>query len=301
MNNSWGCPVSEGCTTRGELETIVNNTQAAGIFVEVSAGNSGPGCSTVTDPPAIYEASFSTGAIDITNTLASFSSRGPSTFYTPNLLKPNISAPGVNVRSSLNGSDTSYANLSGTSMAGPHVVGVVALLWSARPQLVRDIATTKTILQNTANPAVIVSPARPAAAYLTPLFPTTPSVTGELMPWPLSTLSRQGDAYPHAFCLTNRYFNSNGYRYRYSHGNSNSYAYTDSNGYRHRTLRIHRQHGYCHRNSHGNSNSYAYTDSDGYRHSHGYRHRHRNGDSYCHCDGNCYRHSYRNADSHSQL
>jgi serine protease AprX len=94
MNNSWGCPVSEGCTTRGELETIVNNTQAAGIFVEVSAGNAGSGCSTVQDPPAIYEASFSTGAIDISNTLAGFSSRGPSTFYTPNILKPNISAPG---------------------------------------------------------------------------------------------------------------------------------------------------------------------------------------------------------------
>ena len=43
-------------------------------------------------------------------------------------------------------------------MAGPHVVGVVALLWSARPELVRDITTTKTILQNTANPNVVLSP-----------------------------------------------------------------------------------------------------------------------------------------------
>ena len=108
------------------------------------------------DPPAIYDASFSTGAIDINNTLASFSSRGPSTFYSPALLKPNISAPGVNNRSSY--PTNSYANLSGTSMAGPHVVGVVALLWSARPQLVRDIATTKTILQNTANPNVVLNP-----------------------------------------------------------------------------------------------------------------------------------------------
>jgi serine protease AprX len=158
MNNSWGCPVSEGCTTRAELETIVNNTQAAGIFVEVSAGNAGPGCSSVQDPPAIYEASFSTGAIDISNVLAGFSSRGPSTFYTPNILKPNISAPGVNVRSSTSTSDSSYGNSSDTSMAGPHVVGVVALLWSARPQLQRDIPNTKMILQNTANPSVTVNP-----------------------------------------------------------------------------------------------------------------------------------------------
>jgi serine protease AprX len=160
INDSWGCPASEGCTTRAELETIVNNTQAAGIFVEASAGNSGPSCSSVSDPPAIYSAAFSTGAIDSSNTLASFSSRGPSTYYTPNLLKPNISAPGVNVRSAYYSSDTSYTTLSGTSMAGPHVVGVVALLWSAHPELVRDIATTKTILQNTANPGVVVSPAQ---------------------------------------------------------------------------------------------------------------------------------------------
>jgi serine protease AprX len=158
LNNSWGCPFSEGCTTGGELETIVNNTQAAGIFVEVSAGNSGPGCSSVSDAPAIYSASFSTGAIDIGNNLASFSSRGPSTFYTPSILKPNISAPGVNVRSSTRTNDSSFGNMSGTSMAGPHVVGVVALLWSARPSLVRNIAATKTLLQNTANPAVAVAP-----------------------------------------------------------------------------------------------------------------------------------------------
>ena len=158
LNNSWSCPSSEGCVTRAELETIVNNTEAAGIFVEVSAGNSGPGCSTVSGPPAIYSAAFSAGAIDISNTLASFSSRGPSTFYSPALLKPNISAPGVTVRSAYRTSDTTFVNLSGTSMAGPHVGGVVALLWSARPSLVRNIAATKSILQNSANPAVVVSP-----------------------------------------------------------------------------------------------------------------------------------------------
>ncbi len=171
LNNSWTCPASEGCTTRAELETIVNNTEAAGIFVEASAGNSGPGCSTVSDPSAIYSAAFSTGAIDISNTLASFSSRGPSTYYTPNLLKPNISAPGVNVRSSYVTSDSTYATLSGTSMAGPHVVGVVALLWSARPQLVRNVAATKSILQSTANAAVVVSPAQTCGGTASTVIP----------------------------------------------------------------------------------------------------------------------------------
>jgi subtilisin family serine protease len=157
INNSWSCPASEGCTTRTELETIINNTQAAGIFVATSAGNGGPNCSTVNDPPGIYAASFAAGAYDINNTLANFSSRGPSTYYTPNLLKPNISAPGVNVRSTTNGGDTSYGVLNGTSMASPHVAGVVALLWSAHPELVRDIDATKALLQNTANPSITVA------------------------------------------------------------------------------------------------------------------------------------------------
>jgi hypothetical protein len=160
LNNSWTCPASEGCTTQAELEMIVNNTLAAGIFVTAVAGNSGPACSTVSEPPAIYSGSFSIGAIDINNVLAGFSSRGPSTYYTPNLLKPNLSAPGVNVRSSTSSNDTSFASLSGTSMAAPHVTGVVALLWSARANLVRDIATTKTLLQSTANPAVTLSTAQ---------------------------------------------------------------------------------------------------------------------------------------------
>src|SRR5204862_1182177 len=98
-------------------------------------------------------AAFAPGAFDIGDTLAGFSSRGPALADGSNRMKPDITAPGVNVRSSWP-TDT-YINASGTSMAGPHVVGVVALLWSARPQLVRDIATTKNILRSTANPNVI--------------------------------------------------------------------------------------------------------------------------------------------------
>jgi subtilisin family serine protease len=65
-------------------------------------------------------------------------------------MKPDIAAPGVDVFSSLPGG--TYGANSGTSMAGPHVVGVVALLWSAQPDLIGDIDRTEQILIDTAQP-----------------------------------------------------------------------------------------------------------------------------------------------------
>ena len=152
INNSWGCPPSEGCTDPNALKTVVENTRAAGIVVVVSAGNSGSGCSSVSDPPAIYQASFSVGATSntATDTIAGFSSRGPVTIDGSNRLKPNVSAPGVGVRSSIPGGG--YANFSGTSMAGPHVVGVVALLLSAQPALSGDVSAVEARLQSSAVP-----------------------------------------------------------------------------------------------------------------------------------------------------
>ena len=134
INNSWGCTTGEGCTDPTILQTVVESVRAAGIEVVVSAGNSGPSCSTVSEPAAIYEASFSVGATDASDDIASFSSRGPVTIDGSGRLKPDISGPGVNVRSSV--PTNSYEFLSGTSMAGPHVVGVVALALSGHPELI---------------------------------------------------------------------------------------------------------------------------------------------------------------------
>jgi len=159
VSNSWACPPTEGCNTGAELETIVNNLGAAGIFVVAAAGNYGPTCSTVEYPAGMYAGAFTVGAIDPSNNfLAGFSSRGPALYYTPALRKPNLSAPGVDVRSAWRTSDTAYAWSDGTSMATPHVAGVVALLWSARPELVGDTDATRAILEGSANPAVAVDP-----------------------------------------------------------------------------------------------------------------------------------------------
>lgn len=168
LNNSWGCPTSEGCSVNS-LKLIVENTQAAGIFVEASAGNAGPACSTVNDGPAIFSATFSVGALDSMGKLAGFSSRGPVTVDGSGRMKPELSAPGVRVRSCLPGNR--YGNLSGTSMAGPHVVGVIALLWSARPELSRQIAFTKALLVASANPIVTLSLAELCGGVSSDFFP----------------------------------------------------------------------------------------------------------------------------------
>jgi len=150
INNSWYSDASEGTTNLFVFQTAVENLRAAGVVVVVSAGNEGSGCSTITSP-AIYDASFSVGATDSGDNIASFSSRGPVTVDGSNRLKPNVSAPGVNIRSSV--PVNSYAGgWSGTSMAGPHVVGLVALLLSAHPELRGQVDTIEHIIESSAVP-----------------------------------------------------------------------------------------------------------------------------------------------------
>jgi subtilisin family serine protease len=148
LNNSWGCPWVEGCDLQ-VYEPAVQALRTAGVFVVVSAGNSGyGGCGTVQDPPAVYSEVFSVGAVSRTGELVGFSSLGPSAW--DGGAKPDILAPGADVLSSY--PDNSYEVASGTSMAGPHVTGVVALMWSANPKLIGDVDLTEKILIETARP-----------------------------------------------------------------------------------------------------------------------------------------------------
>jgi len=129
-----------GCS----LDTGVKNLKAAGVAVVVANGNSGPRCSSTTHPASVKE-SFSVGALaPQSDNIASFSSRGPHTNY----IKPNVAAPGQNVRSCVPGGR--YQSMSGTSMAAPAVAGCFALLWDAVPELKRKVEASEKVFQDSA-------------------------------------------------------------------------------------------------------------------------------------------------------
>src|SRR5713101_7237037 len=120
-------------------------------MIMTAAQNTGPSCSTVQNPPGIYAATYSAGALNTgTDTIASFSSRGPVTADGSGRIKPDITAPGTNTRSASNTSDNAYTIASGTSMATPHIAGAMALLWSAIPSLQRQIQASRDALDNAA-------------------------------------------------------------------------------------------------------------------------------------------------------
>lgn len=145
VNNSWG----GGPGLDEWYRPVTKAWRAAQIFPEFSAGNTtrtnpgGPG--SVANPANLPEA-YATGATDINNKLASFSLRGPSPYGE---VKPEISAPGVNIRSSVPGG-AYEGGWNGTSMAGPHTAGLAALLLQAKPSLTVD--QLEDVISKTATP-----------------------------------------------------------------------------------------------------------------------------------------------------
>ncbi|GAB2695927.1 carboxypeptidase regulatory-like domain-containing protein [Thalassiella azotivora] len=142
VNNSWGA--GNGAEVDPWYDDVIRAWTASGIFGVFSNGNEGPGCDT-TGSPADSVHAFGVGGFRSDGGVYTSSSRGPGQ---PGLIRPNLSAPAVDVRSSLPGNG--YGTASGTSMAAPHVSGTVALMWSAAPALTGDVQATRELLAATA-------------------------------------------------------------------------------------------------------------------------------------------------------
>ncbi len=139
VSNSWGD--SSAFNTRDPQDDpfcmILENWVKLGILPVFAAGNDGPDAGTVGTPGGCPMA-LTVGATDSRDGIAPFSSRGPAKWKSNDLFKPNVSAPGVAIRSAKPGGG--YQLMSGTSMATPHVAGVMAILYQANPKMTVDEA-----------------------------------------------------------------------------------------------------------------------------------------------------------------
>lgn len=126
-NHSWG-----GGASNASLNNAITAARTAGHLIVAAAGNGGSdGRGDSNDAIPSYPASYaqdniiSVAALDNDNKLAAFSNYGATSV--------DIGAPGVTIASCYNSSTSAYVYLDGTSMATPHVTGVVALVWSKNP------------------------------------------------------------------------------------------------------------------------------------------------------------------------
>ena len=157
IQNSWRFNEESGDYTDCDSRwwAAIDDCEAAGIVTVFSAGNEGPGSSTIGSPAdraTTLVNSFSVGSVNATGSwpypIHFSSSRGPSGCAAPanNKIKPEVVAPGVDIHTTLVGG--AFGLGTGTSFSGPHVAGVVALLRQADPNL--DVAAIKSLLLQTA-------------------------------------------------------------------------------------------------------------------------------------------------------
>jgi subtilisin family serine protease len=183
--------------TGNPMDIAVNRLSAeSGVLFVIAAGNIGPGDRSISSP-GTADAALTVGAVDRDNSLADFSSRGPR--LGDLAIKPDMTAPGVNIAAALAADSTFAANLpavdgayvriNGTSMATPHVAGAAAILAAQHPGW--KAAELKAALMGSAAPYAANTVFEQGAGRLDiprainqPVYATPASVSHGLIQWP---------------------------------------------------------------------------------------------------------------------
>ncbi|HEX8344403.1 MAG TPA: S8 family serine peptidase, partial [Actinoplanes sp.] len=191
INMSLGGPDTPDVDPMEEaLNTLTAQTGA--LFV-VAAGNEGQGGASTVGSPGSADAALTVGAVDKSDALADFSSRGPRVGDAA--IKPDITAPGVGIVAALatgtsgEAVDEFYTTADGTSMATPHVAGAAALLAQQHPDW--KAAQLKAALMASAEPNPTLTAFEQGAGRVDlargitqNVFADPPSVSFGLLKWP---------------------------------------------------------------------------------------------------------------------
>ena len=162
VNNSWGdCGTSYDNWYQG----VVDAWHAVGIYPVFSNGNASncgysepPGCNTVGNPARYGNVTGVGSTTQSSGQYAVHSNWGPTDNpdtvnpLAEPIIKPQVVAPGENIRSSVASGDNSFESWGGTSMSAPHVTGLLALVWQAAPCLIGNYAQTETLMEMSATP-----------------------------------------------------------------------------------------------------------------------------------------------------
>jgi subtilisin family serine protease len=164
INHSWGYDRTRWNIFCQDIYfEAIESSEALGIVNIFAAGNGGPTAVSIANPANGNDDSLTCFAVgnlnQSTDIISSSSSRGPSNCFGPSAIKPNVVAPGNLIRSSRK--DNTFGPMSGTSMASPHVSGLVALLRQKNPNATVDEIKTAIL----------------ASAFWHPNFQTQPNNT----------------------------------------------------------------------------------------------------------------------------